>query len=179
MAWLKEHAAESAARLRPGASEATLAALAGAVGGPLPPELVALWRFCDGLPIFEYAGLGVDESRLRREGLEDLRTRGIFANHQVFEQSSPRIQPTKWHPGWLPLAEDGCGNMYCVDLAPGPAGRVGQVIRWENAGGPFAASSVDLAAVLERYASALESGRYTYDVDSGIFDGPFLDLLAP
>jgi cell wall assembly regulator SMI1 len=111
----------------------------------------------------------------------DLPARATAAAQRVsaWLQAQPRIEPVKWHTGWIPIAEDGCGNLYCVDLAPGPAGRVGQVIKWENAGGPFASSSTDLAELLERYATALESGRHRYESDSGTYDGPFVDLLAP
>ncbi len=178
VAWLNKHAPESAARLRPPATSKALETLAKALGQPLPPELVAMWQVHDGLPIFEYAGLGATESKRRRAGLEKLRKEGTFANHEVFAQSEPLIQSVKWHPGWIPLAEDGCGNLYCLDLAPGPAGCVGQVIKWEMAGGPFADSSVGLAEMLERYAAALESGKFKYEVDSGTYDGPFVDLLV-
>jgi hypothetical protein len=37
---------------------------------------------------------------------------------------------------------------------------------------------VDLPTVLERYAASLESGQFKYEVDSGTYDGPFVDLLA-
>jgi hypothetical protein len=46
------------------------------------------------------------------------------------------------------------------------------------AGGPGAGSSVDLATFLERYASALESGNFKYEVDSGTYDGPWIDLVG-
>jgi len=177
-AWFKDHVPQVAERLRPPVNSKALAALAKALDRSIPPELVAMWQVHDGLPIFEYAGLGAAEAKQRRAGLEKLRKKGTFANHEVFEQNEPRIQHVKWHSGWIPLAEDGCGNLYCLDLAPGPAGRMGQVIKWEMAGGPFAASSVDLANFLERYATALESSRFKYDLDSGTYDGPFVDLLA-
>ena len=38
------------------------------------------------------------------------------------------IQKVYAHPAWIPLARDWGGNNICVDLAPGPAGRWGQVI---------------------------------------------------
>jgi len=38
------------------------------------------------------------------------------------------IQKAYAHPAWIPLARDWGGNNICVDLAPGPAGRWGQVI---------------------------------------------------
>jgi len=137
-AWFKEHVPEVTERLRKPAKSTALAALAKVLDRPLPPELVAMWLVHDGLPIFEYAGLGAADAKRRYVELEKLRKKGISANHEVFEQNAPRIQPVKWHSGWIPLAQDGCGNLYCLDLAPGPAGIVGQVIRWEMAGGPCA-----------------------------------------
>ncbi|KAK5167372.1 Cell wall assembly regulator [Saxophila tyrrhenica] len=38
------------------------------------------------------------------------------------------IQKSYAHPAWIPLARDWGGNNICVDLAPGPTGRWGQVI---------------------------------------------------
>lgn len=38
------------------------------------------------------------------------------------------IQKAYAHPGWIPLARDWGGNCVAVDLAPGPAGKWGQVI---------------------------------------------------
>lgn len=43
-------------------------------------------------------------------------------------QPSKAIQKAYAHPGWIPLARDWGGNNIAVDLAPGPAGKWGQVI---------------------------------------------------
>jgi cell wall assembly regulator SMI1 len=175
LAHMRERAPDAIADLRGPATD--LAKFATALGRPPPPDLVAYWGLHDGgLPIFEYAGLSSADSLRVRKGLESLRRKGTFDTHEIFEQSVPRIQPVKWHTAWIPLAEDGCGNLYCIDLEPGPKGQVGQVIRWEVAGGAFAAGSSTLADVLERYAAALP--RFKYDPGSGTFDGPYLDLLA-
>lgn len=66
--------------------------------------------------------------------------------------------------------------MHCVDLDPGPAGVFGQVLRWENRGGAGAGASLTLGRVLDRYAKVLP--KFVYDVYSGTFDGPWIDLLA-
>ena len=36
--------------------------------------------------------------------------------------------------GWIPFAEDSCGNLKCVDLSPGPKGAFGQVVAMANIG---------------------------------------------
>lgn len=177
VAWLQAHA-----QLEPlpaGASEKLLKRFETALGRELPADLAAWWRAHDGgVPIFEYTGLGVAEALRVRAGLEKLRKQGTFADHEIFEQSVPRFAAVKWHAGWVPLAQDGCGNLYLIDTAPGPAGTFGQVLRWEVRGGAFAGGTIGLAGLLERYADALESGKFVYDPDSGIFDGPFLNMLA-
>ncbi|KAI5201471.1 putative 1,3-beta-glucan biosynthesis protein [Aureobasidium subglaciale] len=38
------------------------------------------------------------------------------------------VQKAYVHPGWIPVARDWGGNNICIDLAPGPAGKWGQVI---------------------------------------------------
>jgi cell wall assembly regulator SMI1 len=43
-------------------------------------------------------------------------------------QPSRAIQKVYAHPAWIPLARDWGGNCIAVDLAPGPAGKWGQVI---------------------------------------------------
>jgi cell wall assembly regulator SMI1 len=45
------------------------------------------------------------------------------------DSQPPRaIQKTYAHPAWIPLARDWGGNCIAIDLAPGPAGKWGQVI---------------------------------------------------
>lgn len=43
-------------------------------------------------------------------------------------QPSNAVQKVYAHPGWIPLARDWGGNNIAVDLAPGPAGKWGQII---------------------------------------------------
>ena len=43
-------------------------------------------------------------------------------------QPTNAIQKTYAHPAWIPMARDWGGNNICVDLAPGPTGKWGQVI---------------------------------------------------
>ena len=43
-------------------------------------------------------------------------------------QPPKAIQLAYAHPGWIPLARDWGGNNLAVDLAPGPAGKWGQII---------------------------------------------------
>ena len=42
------------------------------------------------------------------------------------------VAPKAVSPGWIPFAHDGGGNPFCLDLTPGPTGRVGQVVQLEH-----------------------------------------------
>lgn len=52
------------------------------------------------------------------------------ADLQARQESQPTnaIQKAYAHPAWIPLARDWGGNNIAVDLAPGPAGKWGQII---------------------------------------------------
>lgn len=72
------------------------------------------------------------------------------------------VRTDLWNPAWIPLAEDNTGFTLFVDLAPGPAGRVGQIVGWEpvdRARPVPIAPGFDL--LLESLAAALLDGRIT------------------
>ncbi|HYO71462.1 MAG TPA: SMI1/KNR4 family protein [Archangium sp.] len=73
------------------------------------------------------------------KGLGELRDEGVFAKAKPHELSRKQEEViwTSWHPGWVPFAQEGGGNLYCMDLEPGPEGTRGQVIGWELHGGPL------------------------------------------
>ena len=73
-----------------------------------------------------------------------------------------RIARTYWQPQWVPIARDGCGNEYCVDLAPGPNGTKGQLIAMEfqDGQGPYLARWATLEAMLHAHLKKLRAGRY-------------------
>jgi len=81
-----------------------------------------------------------------------------------------------WHPGWVPLLRSDSGVRLCLDLAPGPTGRIGQIIRLDFDSGdqcpPVIASSWQ--ALLFTFAQNLEAGEYRLRED--IFGGVFLSF---
>jgi cell wall assembly regulator SMI1 len=81
-----------------------------------------------------------------------------------------------WHPRWIPLLCSGSGVRLCLDLAPGPAGRIGQIIKLDFDSGdlcpPVIASSWQ--ALLFTFAQDLEAGEYHLRED--IYGGVFLSF---
>ncbi len=65
-----------------------------------------------------------------------------------------------WSPGWIPFADNGGGDYYCVDLVPTYPGRRGQVVFFchETSHRPLIAPST--AVFMSELASAMQSGAY-------------------
>ncbi|NMO17238.1 hypothetical protein HPC49_22840 [Pyxidicoccus fallax] len=174
-AWYAEHCAPYAEDLRKAqrATPQQLAALEQALGTGLPLDLRAfLLRFGGGGPnppgdagIFEYSGMTVDRILSAWKGLAELRKQGAFekATPHELPESDKSLEWTWWHPGWVPFASDSGGNLYCVDLAPGPEGTRGQVFKWESHDGPLPPIRESLQEFFEWYLEQLEEGRCTFD----------------
>jgi cell wall assembly regulator SMI1 len=75
-----------------------------------------------------------------------------------------------WHPGWVPVAQNGGGDLVCLDTAPAEGGHAGQVLLFshDDAVRPILAPSFDVW--LTRLAEGMESGRYVYDPVEGLIE---------
>lgn len=175
--WFEQHArpchdqlASSAA-----ASESEIAALERTLGVSLPADLrahLARYGKDTGATFYEYEGLDVERIGERWSGLERLRGAGTFAawEPRELDAGESRVQRTWWHGAWVPFAQDGGGNLRCVDLDPGVHGTRGQVIGWELHGGPTRPIAPSFEAYLRRFRDELAAGKLRYDENSGIFD---------
>lgn len=65
-----------------------------------------------------------------------------------------------WNPRWIPIVTSGSGHLFCVDLDPGPAGTLGQIILFlhDDKGRYLIAHS--LRAWFARLTADLECGLY-------------------
>ncbi len=73
-----------------------------------------------------------------------------------------RLRRVWWSPAWVPIAEDSCGNLVCLDGDPGPRGVRHQVIKMEIQGrqGPFWADLDSFGDYLQAYCDQLRAGHY-------------------
>lgn len=81
-------------------------------------------------------------------------------------QPSGAIQKAYVHPAWIPLARDWGGNNLAVDLAPGPAGRWGQVILFGRDYDCKYVVARSWSAFLAIVADDLNSGKWFVDEDT-------------
>lgn len=124
----------------PPAGPSELAAAEAGLGVALPDDVRALFlAAAEGTLVLRPA----DQRRfhgLRIVPLADADTRAYLeprarylswtfgATEVVAPDPHDRVQPLAVSPAWFVVGEDGGGNLYVVDLAPGPRGTVGQVL---------------------------------------------------
>ncbi|KAH8821493.1 hypothetical protein F5884DRAFT_745809 [Xylogone sp. PMI_703] len=77
------------------------------------------------------------------------------------------IQKAYAHPAWIPLVRDWGGNNLAIDLAPGPAGKWGQVILMGRDYDRKYVVARSWSALLATVADDLNSAKWFVDEDSG------------
>ena len=106
---------------------------------------------------------------------QDIKENTLFGFDQQV-RCNPPDRGWWWHPKWIPLLRSDSGVRLCLDLAPGPAGRVGQIIQLDFDSGdwcpPVVASS--WRALLLTFVQDIEAGEYRLRED--IFGGMFLSF---
>ncbi|WP_433440922.1 SMI1/KNR4 family protein [Nonomuraea sp. CA-141351] len=153
--------------------------------GPLPDDLRALYSHVDGdggeglLDRHPWFGLELLENQSRRENRwwSAGRTWRDHLERPIITSAGPPLAVRRMsdHPRWIPFATSTGGDFLAVDLAPGPGGRPGQVIRMglHHDGGPgYVADSV--TGLLRRHVDALRAGAY--EVERG---GLWINLGEP
>jgi cell wall assembly regulator SMI1 len=81
-------------------------------------------------------------------------------------QPTNAIQKAYAHPAWIPLARDWGGNNICVDLAPGPTGKWGQIILMGRDYDCKYVVSRSWAAFLATLADDMNSDKWFIDEDT-------------
>ncbi len=135
MRWLSDHAPSTAAVLVQGADKDDVRALEREIGVVLPADLTEWWSVCGGTARLEFAEVippfytplgpadSLDAWRCSRKVWLDRWERpncGADAGSRAFS----------FHPSWVPIAFDGCGDHLVLDLRPGEF--EGCVLEWDH-----------------------------------------------
>ncbi|MEU5691153.1 SMI1/KNR4 family protein [Actinosynnema sp. NPDC020468] len=155
LAWLDDYAPSTGSAFVPNEDAAAVEALADATGLEPPDELRAFWSVCGGtanlgfaevLPPF-YTPLGPTNA---------LRSWRLKARFRPDELDSEAGTPTTgYHPLWLPIAFDGCGDALALDLRPGALR--GCVVEWDREGQEMLKPEfAGFGDMLDEVATALE-----------------------
>ena len=104
----------------------------------------------------------VQEWEMQKELLES----GNFVD--LKPNSSEGIASDWWNVGWIPFADNGGGDYYCVDMAPTDAGTKGQIITHSHESGEHKLLATSLTDYLNDLANSLDASAFEYDDDDGI-----------
>lgn len=169
--WLKTHTPDLW-KIRqplhsPGASEEALQQMEAELGVTLPDDFKAFYHLHNGQGAeFLLAGVsGWGWCSLNQivsfwHMYQDFAADGTFADRDDEVTVRGPIQPVFWHPRWIPFAQSYEGSHYCLDLAPGPSGKIGQVINWNNGDGPGEVLFPSFEAMLTLFLEDAEAGVY-------------------
>jgi cell wall assembly regulator SMI1 len=172
--WLAANAPRVHSQLRPGTSAERLQQLEAAVDRSCPPDLRAWFQRHDGgreLGAYDFLRIGGLES-LWHEWNEMVGDGSVGDGRAPNDQTGHVFQPVWWHKAWLPVAQDGSGNLICIDLDPGPRGIRGQVLFWERQTGPEASGLPSIAAWFDAFLDGLKRGKYVVNAE-GLIERSF------
>lgn len=181
--WMRAHApawlAEGAARplLRPPASESELAELETYLGFPIPDELRSLLRIHDGCRHGDYP-LPIKAPSPTQWRLTPIA--GIIENRELGENAGKiatvvklkTVGPVRavwWSSAWVPIAEDGTGDLVCIDTDPPPGGVRNQLILYAHDYNERKVLYPSLLTWLAECAIDFEAGAYVYVGGLGIY----------
>jgi uncharacterized protein (TIGR02996 family) len=166
--WCRQHHPRLLETLNPGATVGDIATFEEMIGQPLPADVRESFAIHNGETERGggfVMGLHLHPAQLVIESWESWRDfEGYNEEFRDGMKSWPAgaIQLDYANPGWLPLTRDAGGNHMGVDLAPGPAGKVGQVILFGRDEDRKCVLASGWAEFLADFAMFLESGAVVH-----------------
>lgn len=183
-AWYAEHLPEVPESLNPGASEQALREfeneLKDEVSQNLPQGLRDIYLQNDGQKrtitcgmFFGLEFLSLTELMRLWRGWKDIASNPFYAGMNEFSTSHPAaaIRQEYALTGWIPFAYDWGGNHLGVDVNPGPAGQVGQVINFGRDENNKFVIAPSFTAFLGWQLAQLQNGNFlitTENYDGGL-----------
>ncbi len=183
-AWLKVNAPKVFNTLQPGASDSQIQATESILAIQFPEDVKASYRIHNGQQtIYDYGLIPEAQEFLSLERIQaEWQLKKGLLDEGSFEGGSkpdPGIQADWWNAKWIPLTSDGCGDSYCLDLAPAEGGNVGQIIKMIHDEADRYILAPSFRSWLEDYAAKLESGEYIfYEEYRGIVSLELLELAV-
>ena len=164
--WLTAHAPAVAAGLNPPATAEMIAETERFLGVELPDDVRMSYsrhNGQDGGPyLFDgWMYLSLGDVRSEWTGWKELLECGDWDDNDGNSDGSI-TRSHFWIPAWIPLTHDGCNNHHCLDLAPGPQGRLGQIIHIWHDDATRRVVATDFYEWLADIADKLEAGEVDY-----------------
>jgi cell wall assembly regulator SMI1 len=162
-AWLEENAPRAFKDLNKPATAKGVAAAEKLMGVEFPEDVRASYLLHDGqvgaAPIMgEWQLLSLKVMKSRWKMLKESYDEGKFEESRV-KPKGP-VKAEWWNPKWVPVAYNGAGDLYCVDLDPAPKGKAGQLVSFWHVDDRREVVAKSFRAWLKEYADDLKAGRY-------------------
>lgn len=137
---------------------------------------------------YNFSALSIEGIVRRWQSMAESLDKGVFNDGRVERHlkegfgnwDSGRIEQVWWSKKWIPFAEDSCGNMYCIDLAPTSKGKKGQLLNMEVQDGQgiyLLEDFENLPDFLSKYLARLE--KKDYDLEEwGEYEGKMQFYIA-
>lgn len=183
VAWLQANAPDVLKQHQKGATSKDLAEIENQLAIKLPDDVKQFYTIVNGAdPDKECTGIfpSVDDfdemayapmplSQVQREWSmqRELLDGGDFDDCEP-EEVDQGIRNEAWNLGWIPFAGNGGGDLYCIDMAPGEGGNVGQIISHSHETFTHLRLADSLAAYLEDLAEYFEDGKLEISDDYGV-----------
>lgn len=178
-AWLKANAPKWKP-LQRGATAAQIAKAEKELGRKLPADVKASYRRHNGTDDHgffpDHAGADVSWYLLPLTGVVgEAEEWAELLEDGDFDDAKPKgkkgVRKEVWNRGWVPVAGNGGGDCWCIDLAPAAGGVRGQVIHVSHEMAPREVLARSFRDWLGAIAVALEAGEYRYQEGEGIVPG--------
>ncbi len=121
---------DRAESLRPPADNAIIKEASKAMDLEMPSDLVDSLHVHDGQnneTLFEgWRALSTAEIGQQWKAMKHLYDEGVFKEFET--DNDGKMNSDWWCPGWIPVFENGFGDLVCVDTSPTKRGRMGQVV---------------------------------------------------
>lgn len=164
--WLKANAPEILEKLEKGAPAKALAAAEKKLGVRLPEDFKASYRIHDGqsgiaIPLMgEWRLLRLDYLLKKWQMMRTLVEGGDFADYEC--KALGPVRPEWFNLKWIPIADNGGGDYWCVDLDPPAKGKLGQIITFWHTASKRERIADSFEQLLSHFADDLERKRYVF-----------------
>ncbi|SRR5258708_25640677 len=162
--WLAANAPKILNDLLPGATDEQFRSAEKLLGVEFPDDVKTSYNIHNGQQgltaplIGEWQLLSLKDIVSQWEIMKDLFDAGKFNN-----VTSTPIGPIKtdwWNVKWIPVAYNGAGDLYCLDLDPALGGDVGQIISFWHMEDRRERLAKNFQEWLQGFADDLEDGKY-------------------
>lgn len=181
-ALLEEKAPEIRKTLGAPATEAAIREAEAKMGTSLPADVRASYLLHDGQEGDSYPLFGAFSFAPLEYVVSYWETLGKLDPADAEAGGEPRgpVRANWWNPRWIPFTAVGNGDYACVDLAPAPGGRAGQVVSYSHEEPDRFVIARGFREWLIDLADRLEDGRLVFDSEYGLVDAdgveaPFCD----